>query len=168
MRAKSSKQRCPALCIVWLELLCSCMVGGWSGHLTASGSRYDFPGVNHEERQTCQLWFPWSHKGNPCSRDSLWLSLLQGFSDFFTCFLSSMSEKSFIPYKASAAVQALRICPVRPRVLSSWGITLLREAESCQWELKAWNSAVQLCAAGLPLNINPWGKNALELYCCMG
>ena len=58
--------------------------------------------------------------------------LLQGFSDFFTCFLSTMSEKSFIPYKASVAVQALRICPVRPRVLSSWGITLLRAAESCQ------------------------------------
>ena len=49
------------------------------------GSRYDFPGVDHERRQTCRLWFPWSHKGNPCSRDSLWLSLLQGFSDFFTC-----------------------------------------------------------------------------------
>ena len=25
-------------------------------------------------------------EGNPCSRDSLWLSLLQGSSDFFTCF----------------------------------------------------------------------------------
>ena len=40
----------------------------------------------HVGRQTCRLWFPWSHKGNPCSRDSLWLSLLQGFSDFFACF----------------------------------------------------------------------------------
>ena len=78
------KNRCPALCILWLELLCSCRVGGWSGHLTASGSRYDFPGVDHEGRQTCRLWFPWSHKGSPCSWDSLWLSLLQGFSDFFT------------------------------------------------------------------------------------
>ena len=55
MRAKSSKQRCPALCILWLELLCSCRVGGWSGHLTASGSRHDFPGVDHEGRQTCRL-----------------------------------------------------------------------------------------------------------------
>ena len=53
--AKSSKQRCPALCILWLELLCSCRVGGWSGHLTASGSLYDFPGVDHEGRQTCRL-----------------------------------------------------------------------------------------------------------------
>ena len=37
------------------------------------------------------------------------------------------SEKSFIPYKVSAAVQALKVCPVRPRVLSSWGITLLEK-----------------------------------------
>ena len=36
-------------------------------------------------------------------------------------------EKSFIPYKASAAVQAIKVCPVRPRVLSSWGITLLEK-----------------------------------------
>ena len=42
------------LCILWLELLCSCRVGGWSGHLTVNGSRYNFPGVDHEERQTCR------------------------------------------------------------------------------------------------------------------
>ena len=42
-------------------------------------------------------------------------------------FLSTTSEKSFIPYKASAALQALKVCPVRPRVLSSWGITLLEK-----------------------------------------
>ena len=52
MRAKSSKQRCPALCILRLELLCSCRVGGCSGHLTASGSRCDFAGVDHERCQT--------------------------------------------------------------------------------------------------------------------
>ena len=52
MRAKSSKQCCPALCILWLELLCICKVGGWSSHLTDSGNRYDFPGVDHEGRQT--------------------------------------------------------------------------------------------------------------------
>ena len=39
----------------------------------------------------------------------------------------STSEKSFIPYKASAAAQALKVCPVWPRVLSSWGITLLEK-----------------------------------------
>ena len=100
-------------------------------------------------------------------------------------------------------MQALKVCPVRPRVLSSWGITLpssakslvqlgntfnkrikrlklinteknlktivtccvclsslcnkklqlgnnfVREAESCRWELKARNSAVQLCATSI-------------------
>ena len=42
-------------------------------------------------------------------------------------FLSTTSEKSFIPYKPSDVVQALKVCPVRPRVLSSWGITLLEK-----------------------------------------
>ena len=42
-------------------------------------------------------------------------------------FLSTTREKSFIPWKASAALQALKVCPVRPRVLSSWGITLLEK-----------------------------------------
>ena len=40
---------------------------------------------------------------------------------------NTTSEKLFIPYKASAAVQALKVFPVRPRVLSSWGITLLEK-----------------------------------------
>ena len=120
---------------------------------------------------------------------------------FHLFFLSTTSEKSFIPSKASAAVQALMVCPVRPIVLSSWGISrsakssvqlgntstqsgggclkkylqlslllplpshklhtfpkihkkkkkklgnnFVREAECCRWELKARNSAVQLCA----------------------
>ena len=46
---------------------------------------------------------------------------------FHLFFLSTTSEKSFIPYKASAAVQALKVCPVRPRVLSSWGISSIKE-----------------------------------------
>ena len=47
---------------------------------------------------------------------------------FFHLFiLKTTSEKSFIPYKASAAVQAFKVCRVRPRVLSSWGITLLEK-----------------------------------------
>ena len=46
---------------------------------------------------------------------------------FHLFFLSTTSEKSFILYKASAAVQALKVCPVQPRVLSSWGITLLEK-----------------------------------------
>ena len=32
-------------------------------------------------------------------------------------FLSTTSEKSFIPYKPSAAMQPIKVCPVRPRVL---------------------------------------------------
>ena len=40
----------------------------------------------------------------------------------FTCFfISTTSEKLFIPKKPSAAVQALKDCPVRPRVLSQFG-----------------------------------------------
>ena len=47
---------------------------------------------------------------------------------FFHLFiLGTTSEKSFILYKLSAAVQTLKVCPVRPRVLSSWGITLLEK-----------------------------------------
>ena len=47
-------------------------------------------------------------------------------------FLSTTSEKLFIPYKPTATVQALKVCPVQPRVLSSWGIPLTREAEGCR------------------------------------
>ena len=46
---------------------------------------------------------------------------------FHLFFLSTTSEKSFIPYKVFAAVQALKVRPVRPIVLSSWGITLLEK-----------------------------------------
>ena len=54
--------------------------------------------------------------------------LTAGVQRFFHLFiLSTTSEKSFIPYKASATVQALKVCPVWPRVLSSWGITLLEK-----------------------------------------
>ena len=41
-------------------------------------------------------------------------------------FLSTTSEKSFIPYKPSATVQALKVCPVQPRVLSKVGICYRR------------------------------------------
>ena len=53
--------------------------------------------------------------------------LLGNHNDFHCFFFRKTSEKSFVPYKASAAVQALKVCPVRPRVLSSWGITLLEK-----------------------------------------
>ena len=69
----------------------------------------------------------------------------KGSAIFSLVFLSTTSEKSFIPYKASAAAQARKVCPVRPRVLSegvsgrprvlsSWGIPLLRAA------VDAWKS----------------------------
>ena len=51
----------------------------------------------------------------------------KGSAIFSLVFLSTTCEKSFIPYKASAAVQALKVCSVRPRVLSSWGISLLEK-----------------------------------------
>ena len=57
MRAKSSKQRCPALCLIDLSYNVkyhwSCRVGGCYSHLTASGSRQGFPGVDHEGHQDC-------------------------------------------------------------------------------------------------------------------
>ena len=57
MRAKSSKQRCPALCLFDLSYNVkyhwSCRVGGCYSHLTASGSRQGFPGVDHEGHQDC-------------------------------------------------------------------------------------------------------------------
>ena len=61
MRAKSSKHRCPALCLIDLSYNVkyhwSCRVGGCSGHLTASGSWQDFPGVDHEGRQDVAVTF---------------------------------------------------------------------------------------------------------------
>ena len=55
MRAKSSKQRCPALCILDLSYNVkyhwSCRIGSCYGLLTASGSWHGFPGVDHEGRQ---------------------------------------------------------------------------------------------------------------------
>ena len=40
----------------------------------------------------------------------------KGSAIFSLAILSTTSEKSFIPYKPSAAVQAHKDCPVRPRV----------------------------------------------------
>ena len=52
----------------------------------------------------------------------------KGPAIFYLFFLSTTSEKSFIPYEASATVLALKVGPVPPRVLSSWGIEKLRTA----------------------------------------
>ena len=52
MRAKSSKQRCPALCILRLELL----QGWWLiWPPNCQWKSYDFLGVDHEGRQTFRL-----------------------------------------------------------------------------------------------------------------
>ena len=51
----------------------------------------------------------------------------KGSAIFSLVFLVPQVKKSFIPYKPSAAVQALKVSPVWPRVLSSWGITLLEK-----------------------------------------
>ena len=47
----------------------------------------------------------------------------KGSAIFSLVFLCTTSEKSFIRYKPSATVQALKVSQVRPRALSSWGIT---------------------------------------------
>ena len=44
-------------------------------------------------------------------KDSLWLSLIQEPSDFSLVLLSSTTkENSFISYKPSATVQAIKVC----------------------------------------------------------
>ena len=56
--------------------------------------------------------------------------LLENHNDFriFHLFiLSTTSEKSFIPYKDSATAQAVKVSTVRPKVLSSWELTLLEK-----------------------------------------
>ena len=63
----------------------------------------------------------------PCSRDTYGYPYYKGLAIFSLVFLSTTSEKLFISYKASASVKALKVCPVRPIVLSSWGTTLLEK-----------------------------------------
>ena len=56
MRAKSSKQRCPALFIN--DSSCLRLQGWWLFWRPScqwSGSRSDFPGVDHEGRQACSV-----------------------------------------------------------------------------------------------------------------
>ena len=77
MRAKSSKQRCPALCIN--DSSCLRLQGWWLiwPPLAESGSRSDFQGVYLEGRQARSvLIFVVTQKR------ALWLSLIQRSSDF--------------------------------------------------------------------------------------
>ena len=80
----------------------------------------------------------------------------KGSAIFSLVFLSTTSEKSFIPYKASAAVQTFKVCPLRPRVLSSWGITLLQKLRAANESYKletALSSSVQYF---VPLKLLRW------------
>ena len=69
MRAKSSKQRCPALCLFDLSYNVkyhwSCRVGGCYSHLTASGSWQGFPGVDHEGHQDSAVVTILDRKASP-------------------------------------------------------------------------------------------------------
>ena len=93
-------------------------------------------------------------------------------------FLSTTSEKSFIPYKPSAAVQALKVCPVRPRVLSCLSVQFVQE--SCPageylhserlWMLEKVSAALNTTPTTIPqtshISKNPqkksWGITLLE------
>ena len=65
------------------------------------------------------------------------------------------SERLWMLEKVSAALKTTpTTIPQTPHISKnpqkkkkSWGIPLIREAEGCQWELKARNSADQLCAS---------------------
>ena len=106
---------------------------------------------------------------DPCSKDSHRLSLLQGlpsawprksklqyldvlhgpyYNDpaIFHLFLKYHKWKNrLFPTKPSASVQAHKVCQLGQDVCSA-GNTVEKIAEGCRWDLKARNSAVQLCA----------------------
>ena len=92
---------------------------------------------------------------------------------FSLVFLSTTSEKSFIPYKASATVQALKICPVRPRVL----LFVQFGQESCPageylhserlWMLEKVSAALKTTPTTIPqtphISKNPQKKEKIKL-----
>ena len=64
----------------------------------------------------------------------------------FHLFLKYHKWKNrLFPTKPSASVQAIKVCQLGQDVCSA-GNTFEKIAEGCRWELKARNSAVQLCA----------------------
>ena len=150
MRAKSSKQRCPALCLYDLSYNVkyhwSCRVGGCYSHLTASGSWQGFPGVDHEGHQDSAVLI-----SVVTQRGILVVGIVYGcpyFKDPATFSLVSKYHKwknRLFPTKASASVQANKFGQLGQDVCSA-GNTFEKIAEGCRWELKARNSAVQLCA----------------------
>ena len=72
--------------------------------------------------------------------------LLQRIQRLFHLFLKYHKWKNrLFPTKASASVQVNKVCQLGQDVCSA-GNTFEKIAEGCRWELKARNSAVQLCA----------------------
>ena len=160
--------------------------------------KYDVVMICQESTTKVVKLFGYDFRGN--TRGTLAVGIAYGYpyckgsAIFSLVFLSTTSEKSFIPYKPSATMQATKVSPVRPRVFVQFGqescpageylhserlwmlekvsATLnttpttiprtphisknpqkknlgnnfVREAEGCRWELKARNSAIQLCA----------------------
>ena len=90
------------------------------------------------------------YKGSPCVTTEI-------ITDKFDVLRGRLlGNHNDFPYKASAAVQALKVCPVRPRVLSSWGITLLEKLRAADesWMLEtALSSSVQLIWLKLRKNV---------------
>ena len=77
---------------------------------------------------------------------------------FFHLFLKYHKWKNCLfPTKASASLQANKVCQLGQDVCSA-GNTFEKIAEGCRWELKARNSAVQLCAVSL------LRKTTIDLY----
>ena len=124
MRAKSSKQRCPALCILDLSYNVkyhwSCMIGGCYGHLTASGSWHGFPGVDHEGRQDFAVLIANANEGG------------------YVCFLVQKSASKLSPKNvafciifrplSSVATLLVATCPF---LQAGSGFQSLLIAESC-------------------------------------
>ena len=79
------------------------MVDSWEAMSTSTGS-FDFRG--HAE-------------GSPCSRDSLWLSLLQGSSDFSLVSKVPQVKNRLFPTKPSASVQGHKVCQLGQDVCSA-------------------------------------------------
>ena len=67
----------------------------------------------------CSFDFRGHAEGSPCSRDSLWLSLLQGSSDFSHVSKVPQVKNCLFPTKASASVQALNVCQLGQDVCSA-------------------------------------------------
>ena len=88
------------------------------------------------EIKTALSWCPsWSTPGKPCQLP-LAVPQVKKYHKW---------KNRLFPTKPSASVQANKVCQLGQDVCSG-GNTFEKIAEGCRWELKARNSAVQLCA----------------------